>query len=204
MTLGIRFQHVNLRRGGTHKYSIYSTDGSQNVTSIADKSRYLWATGLPHTDPRMKWIFQFQHRSREQLPLHKEIGSRGQLDSFPVYLPDKSLLLSWRGVGEGQGEARSCRSKGRSTLSQLPDWAPGGLGKVHRGVDPRLIPICSAAVFIFFVAIYQLCFHSCDRKYFHHSGHDTKTPGFEMWKILSKDCESSLKIETLKAPERKV
>ena len=54
MTLGISFQHRNLRRGGTHKHPIYSADGSQNVTSMADKSRDLVATGLPYVDLRME------------------------------------------------------------------------------------------------------------------------------------------------------
>lgn len=38
MTVGISFQHRNLRRGVTQKHPIYSAGGSQNATSMADKS----------------------------------------------------------------------------------------------------------------------------------------------------------------------
>lgn len=38
MTVGISFQHRNLRRGGTQKHPIYSAGGSQNATPMADKS----------------------------------------------------------------------------------------------------------------------------------------------------------------------
>ena len=38
VTVGISFQHRNLRRGGTHKHPIYSAGGSLNITSMADKS----------------------------------------------------------------------------------------------------------------------------------------------------------------------
>lgn len=130
-------------------------------------------------------------------PTRKGTRSRAQLSSSQIYLPDKPPLLSMWGwaVTEGKHLLGGRRPPPQHHVAR---------GRCTWGSDPELIAIYSAAPFVSLVALYWLRSHSCDEKSFHHSGLDTKTPGFEKWKILSEDCEGSLKIETLKAPERKV